>query len=147
MLTGTRVFGIAAIALVVWSGLVIHHKNHEISALNREVVSAHADGSESRAETQSITSKFNNFKANVAEIATSDMVANVNDAAGMGGAVAVGCAPGYTRSSCDWWYEPVGPEGPPEARAWGAQALKHFGLANIVQNYGDDLVKRAIQGI
>jgi hypothetical protein len=140
------IVGAVAIAAVVWLGLVIHHKNGTIDAFSREVRSTKADISRARAETRSIVSKFNSFKAHVAQLATSDMVSNVNDAAGIGGAVAQGCGPGYTRPSCDWWYESASPQGPPLARAWGAQALAQFSLGSSVQDYGDGLVRRALEG-
>lgn len=138
------VVAVAGVALLLWLAVVIHQKNGEIAALNEKAQTSSAEVAQARQDTQDVNTKFVAFQVNVADLAQSDMIQNVNDAAGMGGAVASGCAPGYTRSSCDWWYGNVSPQGPPEARSWGAQALQQFSLPTILQTYGQDLVKRAL---
>lgn len=139
-----RVLSIVACVVILWLAVTTQHKNAEIERLNGDLTSASAETAAARGDVDAANARFEAFKANVAELATRDMIANVNDAAGMGGAVASGCGVGYSKPGCDWWFEPAFPQGPPEAARWGARAVAQFSLGTMVKTYGDGLVERSL---
>jgi len=137
--------------VVFLTGNLIHHKNTQIETLKDELAAANSNTraakGQTNEQTKALVSFVKAYQATIKQLAQHDMVETADDAAGIGGAVATGCAPGYRDPSCDWWYEstntPLGAV--PYSRRWSVQALKQFAIWEDLQTYGQDLVRRALK--